>query len=323
MQIRTKDFTERRIAVEAEMASLYDAAEKAGEDLTGEKLERWNALKVEKTELTAKEERARTRDAIDRQAPARDVSDTGQNWAWALTREQRMADYVKATSGQSAEGLSVGRAVRAALTGNWKDAEPEKRAMGSGVNTTGGFFVPDPISANVIDLARNVSVLVNAGAVTIPMIGNNMTLVRVVTDPTAAWRSEGMTISESDAGFDAILVAPTSIAALCRVNAELMDDAPNFASQLDSQLAAAIALKLDASGLYGSGVGAEPFGLRSTSDVHEISMGTNGLALSDYDNLLNLIRDVELGNGTPTTLVWSARTKNSAAKLVTGMHCSK
>ena len=50
MQIRTKDFTERRIAVEAEMASLYDAAEKAGEDLTGEKLERWNALKVEKTD---------------------------------------------------------------------------------------------------------------------------------------------------------------------------------------------------------------------------------------------------------------------------------
>ncbi len=323
--VKVTDIVDRISAVETELRSLCKASETAGEDdLTGERLEQWEALQTELADLKGKEVRAKQRDELDRKAPGNSVKEAGQDGtAWALTPEQRMADYVKATTGQSAEGLSVGRAVRAALTGNWKDAQGEHRAMGSGVNTTGGFFIPDPVSANVIDLARNASVLSNAGALTIPVTGNNMTIVRVVTDPTASWRGEGATIGESDASFDAILLVPSSLAALCRMNAELMDDAPNFAAQLDSQLAAALALKLDYAELFGSGSNAEPRGLRTATSVNESSMGTNGGTPADYDKFLDLIRDVELANGAPSTLIWSARTKNTLGKIVTGITSDK
>src|SRR5262249_34427994 len=157
----------------------------------------------------------------------------------------------------------------------------------------GGFFVPDTLSANVIDLARNQMVLAQAGAITVPMTTQNLTMVRVVADPTASWRGEGGTITESAATFGAIMVVPGSLAALCRVNAELMDDAPNFAATLDGMLAAALAVKFDYLGLYGSGVGAESTGLRniSTGDgINETSMGTNGAAATDYDSYLDVIQ---------------------------------
>jgi HK97 family phage major capsid protein len=318
------DLLERRTAIETEMRTLYDAAEQAGQDMTGDALESWTRLKAELDDIVAREGRARTRDALDRQTPGRAVTkrdDDGS--AWALTSEQRMADYVRATTGQSAEGLSLGRTVRGVITGDWRGAEAERRVMGSGVSTAGGYFIPDPVSANVIDLARNVSVLVAAGALTIPMTTNNMTMVRVISDPTATWRAEGQTISESDATFGAILLSPNSVAALVRVNAELMADAENFAAQLDAQLAAALALKLDHAGLYGIGASAEPLGLRHVSDVNEISMGTNGAVPSDYDDFLDLIRDVELDNGTPDVLIWSPRTKNTMAQIVTGITSDK
>lgn len=322
LTMKLMDIVERRNAVEAEMQGLYDAAEKAGEDLSGEKLETWTKLDHERRDLKAKEDRARTRDELARQADAKPIVEKRPQDTWALTNEQRWADYVSAQSGESCEGLSLGRGIAALLRGDWRGAEAEKRAMGTTSNVAGGFFVPDLVSANVIDLVRNRSVLSAAGALTVPMTANNMTMVRVITDPTAAWRAEGATISESDSEFGAILIVPNSVAALCRVNAELLDDVPSFASTLDGMLAAALAQKLDHAGLYGSGVGAEPTGLRniSTSDgINEISMGTNGATPTDYDDFLDLIRDVELDNGSPDTVIMSPRTKATLAQIKTGI----
>ena len=44
---------------------------------------------------------------------------------------------------------------------------------------------------------------------------------------------------------------------LCRVNAELLDDVPSFASTLDGILSASIAVKLDYAGLYGTGTSSQ------------------------------------------------------------------
>jgi len=320
--MKLNDIIERRNAVETEMQSIYDAAEKVGEDLSGEKLEKWEQLDAERRDLKAKEGRARTRDELARKSEAKPITEKRPQDTWALTSEQRMADYVTAQTGESCDGLSLGRAVGAMIRGDWRHADAERRAMGTIANTAGGFFVPDLVSASVIDQMRNKMVLVSAGALTVPMAVNNLTMVRVITDPTAAWRAEGATISESDAEFGAILIVPNSVAALCRVNAELLDDVPSFASTLDGMLAAALAQKLDHAGLYGSGVGAEPTGLRniSTSDgINEISMGTNGATPTDYDDFLDLIRDVELDNGSPDTVIMSPRTKATLAQIKTGI----
>jgi HK97 family phage major capsid protein len=320
-----KDLIERRSAVEADMRGLYDAAEAANEDLTGEKLDKWNTLKSELDDLKGKEARARERDALDRKADGKPVGQRGDangETVFGLTHEQRLADYQKATTGQDASGLSVGRAVCGMVTGSWEGAEAERRIMGTSPGAVGGFLMPEPISANVIDLARNRAVLVQAGALTIPMASKNLRIVQIVTDPTAQWRGEGQEIDESDGEFAALNLTAHSLAALVRVNAELLDDVPMFAATLDMQLAAALALKLDYAGLYGTGAGM-PLGLRGTPGVNEQSMGDNGAVPTDYDKFLDLIAAIETSNGSPDTLVWAPRDKNTMAKLVTGITSDK
>ena len=59
--------------------------------------------------------------------------------------------------------------------------------MGTFPNVVGGFHGSrDYFSGSIIDLVRNAIVLSRAGAITIPITSNNVTLVRVLTDPTAA-----------------------------------------------------------------------------------------------------------------------------------------
>jgi HK97 family phage major capsid protein len=150
------------------------------------------------------------------------------------------------------------------------------------------------------------------------MTGPNLTMVRVLTDPTGAWRGEGHTITESDASFGTVSMSACSFAALVRVNNELLQDVPTFAAQLDAQLAAALALELDRTGLYGTGV-AQPLGIRNTGGVNEETMGTDGAALANYDKILDLIQKIEEANGMAEALIYAPRTKTKLAKLVTGI----
>jgi HK97 family phage major capsid protein len=324
--LRLHEIKQRRAAIEGEMRTLYDGAATVGEDLTGEKLERWSTLDTELTELRDQQHRAETRDALDRGAEGRPLDQRGtggeDGTAWALKPEQRMAQYVARTTGQAEQPLSIGRAVVGMVTGNWRDAELERREMATTTGATGGFLMPASISASIIDLARNATVLIQAGALTIPMQSKDLRVVKIATDPTAAWRAEGATIAESDGAFEAVNMQAHSLAALVRVNAELMDDVPMFASTLDGMLAAALGLELDRVGLYGLGAG-QPLGLRNDPYVNQVSMGVNGAALSDYDPFLDLILAVEQANGSLDTLIVAPRTKSKAAKLVTGIASDK
>lgn len=241
---------------------------------------------------------------------------------FGLKPEQRMADYVKATQGIDCENLSLGRAIRGVVVGRWDGAEDERRVMATTSGTTGGFMVPDALSATITDLARNQAVLVQAGVTTIPMATQSATFVRVLSDPDGDFRTEGATITEADGTFGAVTAHAYNFGVLVRVNNELIADAPNFAATIDRQIAASVALKMDYIGLYGTGAG-QPQGIRGLDDVCEVSMGDNGAAVASYDDFLDLIQEVEEANGAPTTMIWAPRTKTKAAKLVTGITSDK
>ena len=180
--MRLADIVARIAAVETELRAIYDAAEARSEDIAGEQLEKWNELTAELDQLRAKEARARQRDALDRDAPGRTIEDRGSEHDFSplgLRPEQRCADYIRATTGVDCSHLSVGRLVAGMITGRWANSEREQRTMGTTGGASGGFLVPTPVAANVIDLARNSSVLIRAGAGTIPMASKSLTLPQV------------------------------------------------------------------------------------------------------------------------------------------------
>jgi HK97 family phage major capsid protein len=91
------------------------------------------------------------------------------------------------------EPFSLGKYVRGIITGEWRGAE--RRAMSEGSGGAGQYLVPSPLAAGIIDKARNASVLFRAGARTIPMDNQTLSMARLATDPTAGWHSEAGTIT--------------------------------------------------------------------------------------------------------------------------------
>jgi HK97 family phage major capsid protein len=212
--------------------------------------------------------------------------------------------------------------VRAALTGNWTDAEAERRAMGENTGSVGGFMVPGALSATVIDLARNQSAFVSAGALTIPMDAPEMTVIKVLTDPTPQWREEHQAVTESDATFGPIRLKSKLLGCICRVSLELMEDAPRFSQTIENAISQSIALELDRVGLFGNGT-SEPRGLNSTDGISNVSMGVNGATPDDYDEYLDAILAIENANGVPGAVIMAPRTKRTLSGLKTGISGDK
>jgi len=209
------------------------------------------------------------------------------------------------------ENLCVGRLLRAMALGKPDLAEAEIEAASSTTtNWAAGYLVNESLSANIIDLARDKSVLLAAGAITIAMDSSTLSIARVASDVTFAVHAENATITASDFGFDRVNLTAYTIAALVKVSRELMSDAANFDELITDQLAKSIAVQLDTFGLVGTG-SAQPLGITNSAEVKEIAVG----GALDYDTLLDAVEDVWDSNGRPDAYILRPAQAIALAKL--------
>jgi len=208
----------------------------------------------------------------------------------------------------SDDDFSIGKIFRAKITGDTKNLNDfEKKAIGEGIGAGGGWMISEEVSARLIDLARNRSVVNQAGAVTIQMQNPTLRLVRLTSDPSAEWVPESGEITESEWTLAPINLRAQTIAVLCRSSLELMEDAENAGEQIVNSMSAAIALAVDRVALLGDGVGM-PRGLDLCDGINKISMGTNGAALTSYDEFSNAVEDVADHNGEAGAVIFAPRT---------------
>jgi len=213
------------------------------------------------------------------------------------------------------EDFSIGKILSAKITGNLKGLNDfEMKAIGEGVGAAGGFLLSEVVSAKVIDLARNLACVQQAGAATIQMPTPELRLVKVTGDPTAHWRAEHAAITESEWTLEPINLKAMTIGVLCRASREILEDAANAGSALERAMAASIALAMDRVGLLGNGV-TEPRGLDLCAGVNIISMGVNGAALTTYDEFSNAVEDVADNNGIATAVIFAPRTHFTLDRL--------
>lgn len=234
-----------------------------------------------------------------------------------LRKEERMAATAKpfVMDGEKRE-LSIGKYVRGIVTGDWSDAESEKRAMSEGGLSSGGYMVPSLLSAQVIDLSRNQARVIQAGAVTVPMESNKLTLAKVLTGPKAGWKAENAPIAESnDMTLGAVNMEAKTLVGMMRMSIELLEDAANIDSIISTELSAALALEMDRAGLFGTGTDNEPLGVYNTPGVQKIDMGTNGGAIQNYSKFSEAVEMVQNVNGEATGVMWSPRTAGAIDRL--------
>lgn len=219
----------------------------------------------------------------------------------ALTLKEKLAS-------DSFENVSVGKILRAKILGNYEHLnEAETKAAGEGIGSLGGWLVDSSVSSQMIDLARNLSCVQKAGALTMKMPTAEMRLVAITSDPTAYWTQEHGAITESDWTLAPINLKAVTLGVLVRSSIELLEDAPNAGEQLSASMSKAIALEMDRVALLGAGA-TEPRGIDNCGGISEISMGTNGAALTNYDELSNAIEDVADNNGLAGAIIMAPRT---------------
>lgn len=216
------------------------------------------------------------------------------------------------------EDFSIGRILRAKILGDLKGLNDfEKKAAGEGIGAAGGWLLSEEVSARLIDLARNKSCVMEAGAVTIQMSQPELRLVKLVSDPTAEWVAEHGEITESDWQLSPISLKAMTIGVLVRSSLELLEDAENAGEQIINSMSAAIALEIDRVGLLGNGVG-EPKGIDVCSNINEISKGVNGGTITSYDDFSNGCEDIAENNGEANAVIMAPRTFYTLDRLKEG-----
>ena len=219
----------------------------------------------------------------------------------ALTRNESFARQASFGEEQTPR---IGDMLAAMITGRYDNVDRHaiQNAIGSN-DSAGGYTLNPALSGQIIDLARSASVSLRAGAATLPMSTAELSIARLNSDPTAYWRPEGVAVNSTDVTFDRVTLRPKTLAAIIPVSLELLEDAANIGSFIESTLQAALGLKLDQAVLRGSGAESEPLGILNHPTIN--SVPTVG-AIDDYQEITSAVGEIYADNytGEPESLAW-------------------
>lgn len=240
-----------------------------------------------------------------------------------VERGGRFADHhiVRAAAGQASER-------EAAIVGQHGSFGEFMRAM---TTTSGSAVVPTLWASEIIDRARNIAAVLQAGAQIVPMDSKIVQIGRLTADPTAAFRTEGSAVTASDPTFDNVTLTATTQSALVVGSLEWFADASNVDQVVTDAVARAIALNLDLASLYGSittGAGSinlptppNPRGIlgnllanAASSVLGAATNGTTQTTATYWNEVLDTIFTVRDFNESPNAMIWNTKAARQYAK---------
>ena len=114
---------------------------------------------------------------------------------------------------------------------------PRTEKFGSeGVNSQGGYLVPDVLLQGIADLRDRIGVFRSLAQV-VGMTSDVVRMAKRTSGPTAYYVDENSAITESQAVFDQITLSTVKLASLTRVSTELAEDAAQLGDWLTQELA--------------------------------------------------------------------------------------
>lgn len=198
--------------------------------------------------------------------------------------------------------------------GEWLAGEL-RGLVGTG-STNGGAFTPSATPAIFFDRLAASSVLLRSGVRVVRTDRDSVIIPRLTADTTADFVAEAGTISSTDATADQITATPRKLAALQALTNELIgESSPDVLDVVAMGMIRSIALKADLAFFEGSGTAPAIRGLKNVVGISEVSMGTNGAALTNLDPFADAIGTLEADNAEGSVIVMHPRTWKAAIKL--------
>ena len=236
--------------------------------------------------------------------------------SYSMSRGENLAEAFGVSD--MPEKLSLGKMISGYVRGEWpRGWEAEQRAVQKGIQAQGGFVVPEAMG-NVIPLAANNAVVLQAGAEVMDMPAGTLKLGRQIADPAANWYGELPTeLSLTDPTFGLFELQAKTLAVRVLCSVQWIEDALNGPQLIEEAVGRSLGLAFDSAILNGV---TNPFmeGLRqwlpndAPNSLNEISKGTNGGQITSYADFINAVKLVLEGNYagdlTDLTAVMAPRT---------------
>jgi len=164
---------------------------------------------------------------------------------------------------------------------NWCERNGlEVKAHTEGVNSAGGFLVPDEFETELITLREEFGVF-RRNARNRPMSSDTLRVPRRSTGLTASFVGEATAGTESTQTFESILLVAKKVMVLTTISNELSEDAfVNLADDVAGEIAYALAKKEDEVGFNGTGLSSEG-GIEGI--VTKIEAGTTAVMYHDAE----------------------------------------
>ena len=216
---------------------------------------------------------------------------------------------------ETAEQRTVEQRVTSALRSIRKG---EARSLTT-ANTDG---LPGPeVGAFLFDRLRASSVALAAGIRVIATDRESIVWPRITADVDPTWVAETDVIPEGDPAFGELTATPKKLAHRVELSNEVIDDSePSIVDVLNVHLATMLSLKLDR-GIFEGNPTADPEsirGLKYVSGIQEISLGTNGDVVTNYDAFIRAVGLLQAANVPgPYAIVGNPRTVTSLELLKT------
>ena len=236
------------------------------------------------------------------------------------------------------------RAILGKATGNWKDAGLElevSRTLAKQAGADEGrLFIPLNTRASVtgnivatsslggagvatemrelIELLRNKSVVVQAGATQLFGLSSNVSFPRQITANTLNWVGENPSSANTPgaATFDNVTLSPkTAMVSTAYSRQLLVQSSFDASSVVANDLALVNAIGLDYAALNGVGSSNQPTGIRVQSGITNKTLGTNGANLA-FADVVSVETSIAAANADIGAIKWLV-TPGTRGKLKT------
>lgn len=201
----------------------------------------------------------------------------------------------------------------------------QRDIQNTGSATLGGNLIDTDLRADMwIEALRNKAIVLQMGAKFITGLRGNVAFPKETGVSTADWINENEPAPESNYTVGQIGLNPKTIAAYTTLTRTLLlQSTPDAEMIARDNLVKAMALKIDQTVLYGSGVAPVPKGIANYSGIKKLTagFGTDG-GYPTYEKLIELCGEIEAANANINGLKWLINAKTQARLMITPVQAS-
>lgn len=171
------------------------------------------------------------------------------------------------------------------------------RTLSAGAADNGAKLVgTDHRGQDFVDVLRNRMLCTAMGAQIISGLEGNVSIPALTVGATGSWVAEGNAASETTQTIVQILLQPKTVTAWSEITDTLSkQSSPDAGDMVMRDLAAALAVSLDAAGLHGTAANNQPRGIAATSGIGSVPIGATGGAPT-WSHIVKLEEEVAIDN---------------------------